>query len=192
MSLNGDQDSKLLTALCIRTMLIIGSYGEIGHSWILASLWDIYPKESIGTEGVLPMSVSGFLSEVLVMEAAVLLIRERERCGWNEAKEILEQSARYGYIMFRDTNGDAAEELVKKLARESQRQQRANGEDILDLTKEDTVSVKPEPVQEHHMTMDDDIIDLTEGDAAVKIESIDDSQWTIIFDSEGNEVIVVE
>ncbi|KAF8583375.1 hypothetical protein K439DRAFT_1303048, partial [Ramaria rubella] len=75
-------------------------YGEIGQTWIHVSLKCLYPKGSISLELIWPMSVQGFLLEILMMEAAVLLICQREQCGWTEAKEVLLESAQYGMLKF--------------------------------------------------------------------------------------------
>ncbi|KAF8581030.1 hypothetical protein K439DRAFT_1619346 [Ramaria rubella] len=84
-----------------------GYYGEIRRVWIHASLKQLYHDSSISLDVIWPMSVQGFLLEVLMMEAAILLICQHEKCGWNEAKEVL---------LFLDEDGMAAESLLKEMS----------------------------------------------------------------------------
>ncbi|KAF8585033.1 hypothetical protein K439DRAFT_1616252 [Ramaria rubella] len=94
-----------------------GYYGEIGQLWIYASLKCIYPEGSISQDLFSPMSVQGFLSEVLMMEAALLLVQKYE-------------------------DGTAAETVWKEMAGE----QRLLLASAMDTTKDgNTITIKQEP-----------------------------------------------
>lgn len=149
------------------------SYGEIGQAWITATLYKLYPTGTIDAESVLPMSVDGYITDVLMLEAAVLLIRDREQCGWAEAAAILRESAAFGAAQFPDQDGDAAEDLWRELA--AARKPQVQREEALWNAMIDDVQVKTERAEASlpspHMQTDD---------------------LPFVLDEEGHEVYIVE
>ncbi|KAJ3023702.1 hypothetical protein HKX48_001592 [Thoreauomyces humboldtii] len=91
--------------------LSCGYYGTKGGRAISGACFDIFMRAKDGEKPLLtsdatsPLPPIEFLQDVLVPEAAVMLIMEDQRMDWHCAHALLNESADYGTAMFPD-NGD--------------------------------------------------------------------------------------
>jgi hypothetical protein len=93
------------------------SYGEQGFVVIHQTLYDLFPPTSISPDTVSPLTPAEFIQKVLVPEAAVLLISNDLRLGYDQAVATLRESSRYGVAMFPDTSHNTTgEDIVKQRA----------------------------------------------------------------------------
>ena len=84
------------------------SYGEKGASAITGALQKMFAgtaelKQALTTAPIHPLKSSEFIRRVLVPEAAVLLIQEDRDISRAQAIQTLEDSRRYGMVVFPDT-----------------------------------------------------------------------------------------